>query len=129
VIFVLQVYMRDIKDDFVKKGLQHVEDSFNGKVKRKRLSPAAAAQLTSLVTGGTDIQPFARCQILIEVCFVFSFFFSCSLWPLQFLFARMSLKERCSQWFGLIVTSISGCCGANVVEEEDFGRVREDLPA
>lgn len=60
--------MRDIKDDFVKKGLQHVEDSFNAKVKRKRMSPAVAAQMTSLVTGGTDIQPFARCQILIEAC-------------------------------------------------------------
>jgi len=26
----LRVYMRDIKEDFVKKGLKHVEDHFNG---------------------------------------------------------------------------------------------------
>eukprot|EP00455_Lapot_gusevi_P041615 TRINITY_DN4847_c0_g2_i1.p1 TRINITY_DN4847_c0_g2~~TRINITY_DN4847_c0_g2_i1.p1 ORF type:complete len:763 (-),score=327.56 TRINITY_DN4847_c0_g2_i1:334-2622(-) len=62
----LRVYMRDIKDDIVKKGMDFIENSLKSRVKRGRLSPEAANHLMSLCTGGTQIEKFADCQILIE---------------------------------------------------------------
>lgn len=62
----MKIYMRDIKPEFVQKGLQHVEETFMEKVKRKRMTKEVAASYIKLVQGGTDIAPFAQCQILIE---------------------------------------------------------------
>ena len=62
----LNVYMRDIKDDLVTKGLKFVADIYQSKVDKKRMTPEIAAQFTSLVKGGVDIKPFKECEVLIE---------------------------------------------------------------
>lgn len=61
-----QVYMRDIKDEVAQKGMQHVRDHFEGKAKKGRMSAEQAKSFINLVKAGTDIKPFAQCDLIIE---------------------------------------------------------------
>lgn len=60
------VYMKDIKEEFVNKGLAFVADLFQKSVKRGRLTPEEAHERTDRVQGGTDYAPVSTCQIVIE---------------------------------------------------------------
>jgi len=62
----LQVYMRDIKQDIVDKGLKVVSDHFEKKVARKRMTTERAQSHIGLVKGGTDVKGFSNCKLLIE---------------------------------------------------------------
>jgi 3-hydroxyacyl-CoA dehydrogenase len=61
-----QVYMRDIKQEFVDKGLKSIKSQIDQKVQRKRLTPEKAKKQFGLIKGGTDIKPFSECQLLVE---------------------------------------------------------------
>jgi len=52
-----RVFMKDIKDEFVKKGMEHIEQLLN---KRKK------QHLLKYVSGGTDLESLAKCDIVIE---------------------------------------------------------------
>lgn len=60
------VYMKDIKQDFVDKGLKQIKTHFNKKVEKKRLSPQAAQEKINLVKGGVEYTPIQNCQVIIE---------------------------------------------------------------
>lgn len=51
------VFMKDVKEEFVKKGMSHIEELLK---KRKRLD------LMKYVTGGIDMESLAKCDIVIE---------------------------------------------------------------
>eukprot|EP01059_Diplonema_ambulator_P000249 TRINITY_DN1019_c7_g1_i1.p1 TRINITY_DN1019_c7_g1~~TRINITY_DN1019_c7_g1_i1.p1 ORF type:complete len:835 (+),score=287.77 TRINITY_DN1019_c7_g1_i1:139-2505(+) len=62
----LGVYMRDIKDEFVQKGLAFVKNEFDGQAKRKKMTKEVAASRTALVTGGTAADGLKDCSIIVE---------------------------------------------------------------
>ena len=62
----INVYMRDIKQDIVQKGIQHITDGLNQKLARKRTTTQKMNKILSYVTGGTDIQPLNKCELIIE---------------------------------------------------------------
>lgn len=62
----IPVYLKDIKQEFVNKGLEHVSSHFNGLVQRKRLTPEVAQQKIKLVTGGVDYEGVKDCKVIIE---------------------------------------------------------------
>eukprot|EP00761_Pharyngomonas_kirbyi_P012719 gb/GECH01012746.1/.p1 GENE.gb/GECH01012746.1/~~gb/GECH01012746.1/.p1 ORF type:complete len:758 (+),score=192.27 gb/GECH01012746.1/:1-2274(+) len=61
-----EVYMRDIKSEFVEKGLETVRDLFNQLVKRRKLSKPEAEKYISRVKGGTGVEGFQDCGMLVE---------------------------------------------------------------
>jgi 3-hydroxyacyl-CoA dehydrogenase/enoyl-CoA hydratase/3-hydroxybutyryl-CoA epimerase len=60
------VYMRDIKDEFVAKGMSNIAGLFDELVKKKRMTKADADAKKALVRGGTSMEPFANCGLVIE---------------------------------------------------------------
>eukprot|EP01064_Diplonema_japonicum_P026923 TRINITY_DN3853_c3_g2_i1.p1 TRINITY_DN3853_c3_g2~~TRINITY_DN3853_c3_g2_i1.p1 ORF type:complete len:801 (+),score=311.16 TRINITY_DN3853_c3_g2_i1:50-2404(+) len=62
----LGVYLRDIKDEFVQKGLEFVKGEFATQAKRKKMTKEVAAQRTALVTGGTGAEGLKECSIIVE---------------------------------------------------------------
>lgn len=61
-----KVYMRDIKQEFVNKGLKLVRDTFEARVRKGRMTQAKAEAKIALVQGGTDVKGFAQCDMIIE---------------------------------------------------------------
>ncbi|KAJ9463298.1 Fatty acid oxidation complex subunit alpha [Diplonema papillatum] len=62
----LQVYVRDIDEKYIEKGLAFVQNEFDTQVKRKKMTKQAAADKVALVTGGVDATPLKDCQIIVE---------------------------------------------------------------
>ncbi|GAB5353798.1 hypothetical protein AAMO2058_000064900 [Amorphochlora amoebiformis] len=62
----LQVYMRDIKQSVVDKGLKLVRDTFEKRVSRKRMTPKEAKKKINLVQGGVTVDSFRDCDLIIE---------------------------------------------------------------
>ena len=62
----LTVYIRDIQQAAVDKALQQVQQTFQSRVSKGRLKAAQAAQLTALVTGGTELQPLSQVELVVE---------------------------------------------------------------
>jgi 3-hydroxyacyl-CoA dehydrogenase/enoyl-CoA hydratase/3-hydroxybutyryl-CoA epimerase len=60
------VYLKDIKDEFVQKGLSTVHNLFDNLVKRKKLTPEVADRRKKLVTGGTSYDGVANVDVIIE---------------------------------------------------------------
>ncbi|KAF0852225.1 mitochondrial enoyl-CoA hydratase / long-chain 3-hydroxyacyl-CoA dehydrogenase [Andalucia godoyi] len=61
-----RVYMRDISQELVAKGLKNVASLFAEIVKKKRMTAAAAAEKRALISSGTAVDGFADCDIVIE---------------------------------------------------------------
>jgi 3-hydroxyacyl-CoA dehydrogenase len=60
------VYMKDIKEEFVEKGLAHVKGQYEGSVKRGRMTAEEAKQKLSKLKAGTSYDPIANTEIVIE---------------------------------------------------------------
>ncbi|KAL0478814.1 fatty acid oxidation complex subunit alpha, partial [Acrasis kona] len=62
----LSVYMKDIQDDFVQRGLDYIKNILSESVSRGRLSPEESKSRLSKLTSGTQYQPLTNSQIVIE---------------------------------------------------------------
>mmetsp|Transcript_23625 Transcript_23625/g.33001 ORF Transcript_23625/g.33001 Transcript_23625/m.33001 type:complete len:601 (+) Transcript_23625:289-2091(+) len=62
----LRVYMRDIKEEVVQKGLELVRSTFQRRVEKGRMTSEAAEKNIALVTGGTSVDGFKDCDLIIE---------------------------------------------------------------
>ena len=62
----LSVYMSDIQQTFVDKGLAFVKKEFDGQAKRRKMTKQVAAERTALVTGGTNNDNLKDCTIIVE---------------------------------------------------------------
>eukprot|EP00662_Eupelagonemidae_sp_cell21_P008188 gene8188-61315_t len=62
----LQVYMRDIKDEFVEKGMKFVHGEFDGMLKKRRITAAKHATLKSAITAGTGEEGLRNCEVIVE---------------------------------------------------------------
>ena len=60
------VYLKDIKEDFVEKGLGFVKKQFDTQAKRKKMTRAEADRRTALVTGGVSDEGLRGKQIIVE---------------------------------------------------------------
>lgn len=62
----LRVHMKDIKDEFVSKGMDKISELFKGMVSRRRMTPEDCKRKLGLVTGSTSNEGFRDAQIVIE---------------------------------------------------------------
>jgi len=60
------VVMRDVKPEFVERGLAVIKGLFDEAAKRGRMSADAAAQGTARVQGTTELAAFADCDLVVE---------------------------------------------------------------
>jgi 3-hydroxyacyl-CoA dehydrogenase/enoyl-CoA hydratase/3-hydroxybutyryl-CoA epimerase len=60
------VYIRDIREDFVSKGLEYIRNSLNDSIKKGKMTKSQVEKITSQISGGTDISGFAGCNLVIE---------------------------------------------------------------
>ncbi|MDR3566518.1 MAG: 3-hydroxyacyl-CoA dehydrogenase NAD-binding domain-containing protein [Syntrophobacteraceae bacterium] len=63
------VVMKDVRQDFLDKGLAYVRAQFEKSAQKGKISPARANYLGGLVTGTLDINDFADCDFVIEAVF------------------------------------------------------------
>mmetsp|Transcript_41231 Transcript_41231/g.67014 ORF Transcript_41231/g.67014 Transcript_41231/m.67014 type:complete len:764 (-) Transcript_41231:86-2377(-) len=62
----LKVYMRDIKQEVVAKGLALVKATFDRRVAKGRMAREKADARIALVKGGTEVSGFSDCDLVIE---------------------------------------------------------------
>lgn len=62
----IAVYMKDINDEFVKKGLTIVANMFDELAKKKKLLDDEANRKKNLVKGGTDYSQLADTEVIVE---------------------------------------------------------------
>ena len=62
----IEVVMRDLDEDRVEAGLDSLRGELESDVTRGRLSQSAADEITSRVSGTTELEEFANCQLVIE---------------------------------------------------------------
>eukprot|EP01063_Lacrimia_lanifica_P013267 TRINITY_DN1989_c0_g1_i1.p1 TRINITY_DN1989_c0_g1~~TRINITY_DN1989_c0_g1_i1.p1 ORF type:complete len:798 (+),score=436.62 TRINITY_DN1989_c0_g1_i1:70-2463(+) len=60
------VYLKDISDGAVQKGLDFVSSEFNALAKKKRITKDEAKKRAGRVTGGVDLAPLKDCPIIVE---------------------------------------------------------------
>jgi 3-hydroxyacyl-CoA dehydrogenase/enoyl-CoA hydratase/3-hydroxybutyryl-CoA epimerase len=60
------VVMRDVKQEFVDRGMTVIKGLFDEAAKRGKMSADAAAQGTARVQGTTDLAAFADCDLVVE---------------------------------------------------------------
>jgi len=60
------VYLKDIKQEFVDKGLKQIRDAFEKQVTKKRSTPQSAEQKIGMVVGGIEYVPLGDCDVIIE---------------------------------------------------------------
>jgi 3-hydroxyacyl-CoA dehydrogenase/enoyl-CoA hydratase/carnithine racemase len=65
----LPVVMKDVKQEFIDKGVAFVRAQFEKSVQKGRMNQARANYLSSLVRGTLDIADFADCDFVIEAVF------------------------------------------------------------
>ncbi len=63
------VVMKDVKQEFLDKGVQHVQGELERLVQKKRMEPARANYLMSLLHPTLDYAPFAECGLVLEAVF------------------------------------------------------------
>jgi 3-hydroxyacyl-CoA dehydrogenase/enoyl-CoA hydratase/carnithine racemase len=63
------VVMKDIKQEFVDKGLAYVQQEFQKMVEKGRMSEAKARYLATLLKGTLDYADFADCDFIVEAVF------------------------------------------------------------
>eukprot|EP01061_Rhynchopus_euleeides_P034925 TRINITY_DN58911_c0_g1_i1.p1 TRINITY_DN58911_c0_g1~~TRINITY_DN58911_c0_g1_i1.p1 ORF type:complete len:787 (+),score=408.22 TRINITY_DN58911_c0_g1_i1:46-2406(+) len=62
----LNVFMKDIDEKYVQKGLDFVKKEFHGQAKRKKMTKEEADRRTNLVKGGTSDDGLRGTQIIVE---------------------------------------------------------------
>lgn len=61
-----EVIMRDIKDEFVDRGLATIKKNLERSVKKEKLTEAQMEEILSRVTGTTDMKLAADCDLVVE---------------------------------------------------------------
>lgn len=61
-----KVYMRDINEEFVEKGMNFVRGEFDGLLKKRRLNKAKYTKLLAAISGGTSEEGLRDCEIIVE---------------------------------------------------------------
>jgi 3-hydroxyacyl-CoA dehydrogenase len=62
----IEVILKDVKQEFVDRGLANIKKMFESRVKKEVLSQAEAERLLKLVTGSTGYDGFGEVDIVIE---------------------------------------------------------------
>ncbi|MFZ5814240.1 MAG: 3-hydroxybutyryl-CoA dehydrogenase [Bacillota bacterium] len=62
----LQVYLRDVEDRFVNKGLGVIEKNLSRDVEKGRKSAEEKAAILGRITGTTSLEPARECDLVIE---------------------------------------------------------------
>ena len=65
----LPVVMKDVRQEFIDKGVAYVRSQFEKSAQKGKISPARANYLGGLVRGTLDINDFADCDFVIEAVF------------------------------------------------------------
>ncbi len=65
----LPVVMKDVKQEFIDKGVAYVRAQFEKSAQKGKISQARAVYLSSLVRGTLDMADFADCDFVIEAVF------------------------------------------------------------
>ena len=63
------VVMKDVRQEFIDKGVAYVRSQFEKSAQKGRISPARAYYLGGLVKGTLDINDFSDCDFVIEAVF------------------------------------------------------------
>jgi len=63
------VRLKDINDENVSRGLKHVRDAFDTRVKRRSITPPERDRLLGRLTGTLDYSGFGNCQVVVEAVF------------------------------------------------------------
>jgi 3-hydroxyacyl-CoA dehydrogenase/enoyl-CoA hydratase/carnithine racemase len=63
------VVMKDVRQEFIDKGVGYVRSQFEKSAQKGRMTPARANYLGGLVTGTLEINEFADCDFVIEAVF------------------------------------------------------------
>lgn len=61
-----EVRLRDVKPEFVAKGMRNIADLFQEGIKRRKLTPREAQQGLARVTATTDWSGFENCDLIVE---------------------------------------------------------------
>ena len=61
-----EVIMRDIKDEFVDRGLATIKKNLERSVKKEKISEAQMEEILSRITGTTDMNLAADCDLVVE---------------------------------------------------------------
>ncbi|MGH4051975.1 MAG: 3-hydroxybutyryl-CoA dehydrogenase [Clostridium sp.] len=61
-----EVIMRDIKDEFVDRGLATIKKNLERLVKKEKITQAQMEEILSRITGTTDMQLAADCDLVVE---------------------------------------------------------------
>lgn len=62
----IEVVLKDVKQEFVDRGLANIKKMFDSRVKKEVLSQTDADKLYKLITGSTSYEPFRDVDIVIE---------------------------------------------------------------
>lgn len=62
----IEVILKDVKDEFVARGLGNIKKMYDSRVKKEVLTQAQADQLFGLIKGSTTYDDFANVDIVIE---------------------------------------------------------------
>lgn len=90
------VYMRDIKQDIVDKGMAFIEGELGKRVSKGRLTIQEKTKRLALLTAGTDVNGFKDCDMVIEAAVeVMGLKKRCALVQIRFIFFPLPsiLKE------------------------------------
>jgi 3-hydroxyacyl-CoA dehydrogenase/enoyl-CoA hydratase/3-hydroxybutyryl-CoA epimerase len=63
------VRLKDINDGNISKGLSHVREILDERVKRRSIKPLERARMLGRLTGTLDYSGFGNCQVVIEAVF------------------------------------------------------------
>lgn len=61
-----EVIVRDIKDEFVQKGLAGIEKNLNKLVSKGKMTEEAKAEISARISGTTDMKLAADCDLVVE---------------------------------------------------------------
>ncbi|WP_373717675.1 3-hydroxybutyryl-CoA dehydrogenase [Jeotgalibaca porci] len=60
------VYLNDIKDEFVQKGLANIDKNLDRLVKKEKISEADKAEIVGRITASTSYEDAKECQLVVE---------------------------------------------------------------
>ena len=61
-----EVIVRDIKDEFVQRGLDNINKSLSKLVAKGKMEEAAKDEILSRISGTTDMKAAADCDLVVE---------------------------------------------------------------
>ena len=60
------VYLNDIKDEFVQKGMANIDKNLDRLVKKEKISEADKAEIVGRITASTSYEDAKECQLVVE---------------------------------------------------------------